>query len=293
MPPVIKELERISMVAPLGVRFRDLCSGALVSDGLRVVVYPETNPDKRTPALVNRSSTYVAHHLPGLRGAESGAGDDAYWASLPPRRRFIVEVVDLDGRFLPFTFPADLPVRGLFEWDCPAPGSPLSPLEVSKAVPLFSAPSRGAVAGMAIVRAELWDPTAGAPAAWAVLTATPEGGPPAQGIADEQGRVVIFLPYPEPIDAIPGASPPSGPPLTEQSWAIDLHVQYVPMPSPPSIPDLCETLWQAPATLWADFGEKLPLTGATLSFGRDVTLRSVDTATDRPLSVVHVTPSSP
>jgi hypothetical protein len=295
MPPVIKELERFARVAPLGVRFRDTTSGMLIGDGLRVVVYPSASPALRTPAIVNRSSTWVGQQLPGLRVVEAGAGDDAYWATVP-LTPFVVEVVDLAGRFLPFTFAADLPVRGLFAWDCPAltsplsPLSPLSPPESMGAVPLFSSATRSTATGMAAIRAELRDPVTDAPAAWAVITAEPDGAAPAIGIADEEGRVVVFLPYPEPIDAIPGASPPSGPPLVDQAWSVALRVQYTRVTRPPAIADLCHTLQQPPATLWSDFGHGVPLTAAMLRYGRDLVLRSFDPVTGAPLPVLHVTP---
>jgi hypothetical protein len=119
-------LERQTVLAPLGLRFRDAVTGEAVGEGLVVTVYPATNPDARTRAFPNRSGAYVVHSAPGLHEATRGAGDEAFWAGLTAKKSFTIEVADALRRYLPFTFTAELPVRGLLTWVWPleAEGGP-------------------------------------------------------------------------------------------------------------------------------------------------------------------------
>ena len=112
-------MERQTILAPLGLRFRDAITGADVSEGLAVTVYPTANPSARTRAFPNRSGAYVLHRAPGLLDATHGAGDDAFWDNLTAKKTFTVEVFDQTRRYLPCTFQADLPARGLLAWVWP------------------------------------------------------------------------------------------------------------------------------------------------------------------------------
>lgn len=186
-------IERVPRVAPLGLRFWDDVSGTTIGEGLIVTAYPRAQPDRRVRAFPNRSGLYVLRDLPGLRDFEQGEGSGAFWDSLPPRRSFIIEVVDSERRFQPFFFPADLPVRDVFVWDDPGGGSPPGTMP---GVPLYSTPNRSVPAAMAVLRADLWDPGAGltregGPAAWAVIEARIPGRPAVRGIADERGRASL------------------------------------------------------------------------------------------------------
>jgi hypothetical protein len=275
-------VETVTRVAPLGVRFRDAATGLIVSDGLRV-----RERHHGVDAVPNRSGVWVAAGLSGLRSQEQGTGDDDFWASVL-RRRYEFEVEDLLGRFAGFRFEAELPHRGVFVLDCDGPASPPeSPPGMTgpgDALPLYSAATRIAPAGMAIVRADLWDEDADAPAAHAVLEAGPAGMPPALGLADDQGRVAVVLPYPEPPGS--GGSPPGTPSLSLQTWPIELGVRYEPRPqSPPpgppppyarvpELPDLCAALGQGRGVLLEGLSPRTPLTGATLEYGRELVLRT-------------------
>src|SRR5262249_43180475 len=147
-------------VTPLGLRLWDAVSGAAVADGLTVVAYPEGEEGRRVRAFVTASGNHAFSGLPGMYPVESGAVglDEA------PRRRVVVEVADARSRFQPFSLTIAVPVRGLFPWDCGPAGSPLaSPVAAAAGpVPLFSTASRAVPAGMAVVRADLWDPFADA-----------------------------------------------------------------------------------------------------------------------------------
>ena len=267
-------LEHLTRVTPLAVRFRDPATTAFVSWGLQAEVYPAGQPERRTRGIVNRSDVFVFQNLPGLREVEFGAGDDAFWAAQLPRFPFVLEVRDTQGRFLPFSLSVLLPVRRLLGF---AINSPLtSPLtqQVSAStatLPLFSAPSRIALDGLATLRAELVDRSTGQPAGWAVVDAKGPAHAAVTGMADENGRVMLPLPYPKPVVTLgsPG-SPPM--PITAQSWPIDVTVRYRPRSPVPLVPDLSDLLTQPAVTASADAAGTVAVTQATLQFGRDVVL---------------------
>jgi len=291
MTPILESpvlLERVTRVAPLGVRFWDVALNCPPREPLAVTTYPARNPRQRTPAFANPSGVYVAQNLPALREAENGRGDPDYWAGVA-RQPFVIEVVDPLRRFLPFTFDADLPHRRLFAWLCGPAGPPLEP---GRAVPLYSRPSRALPGDLAIVRAELFDPQAGAPAAWAVLEVSLDGGLLGRGIADANGRVALAFDYPDLIDFVPDSPLDSGIPLSRQQWTVQLTVRYAPAAAAPAIPDLCATLEQAPARLWQRWNPPAgnsPLAAVALKFGQPLILRSQD-AGGAPLSVLFITP---
>lgn len=305
-----RRLELVTLVAPLGLRFRDVVTNTFVNDGLSVTVYPLANPLRRTLAFANRTGVYVLHHAPGLSEFEHGAGDDAFWAGVPQGQPFVVEVEDTERRFLPFKLTLNLPQKGIYNWVSPLPSAaqPLSPPAAVTPVPLYSAPTRSTPAGLAVLRAELWNPLAQMPAAWAVIEARVEDLLLARGIADERGRLALIFPYPppqkfsvsSPVSSPADASPPAprGPSIYEQEWRITLSAGYAPLASPPAppdvttaaaLPDLNATLAQLnqpPANLWLDFAQHVRLLAVTLRFGRELVLQSED-------SINHSPPAPP
>lgn len=302
----VQVLERLTLVAPLGLSFHDAATGERIGGGLTVTIYPANNSAQRVAAFANRSGIYVLHHAPGLRALEQGAGDEAFWKNLPPTQTFVVEVRDTERRFQPFRFEAALPApRGLFNWVSPFEPSP--PAEGNSSIPLYSAPARAPRSGMAVVRADLWDAQANAPAAWAIVEARLDGQLHARGLSDERGRVALIFPYPKPTDsplASPIASPPvnKNVPLLEQTWELTLNAGYAPADddaarNPSPLPDLRATLDQLnapPARLWADFAGQEELAGVTLKYGRELILKSQDSFTvspPAPQSVLFITPA--
>jgi hypothetical protein len=298
----------VTIVAPLGLRFRDVVTGGFVGDGLTVTLRDPVKPTTRVQAFPNRSGIYVVHHAPGLRELEQGAGDDEFWNNLPPAKKFVVAVTDVMERFQPFQFTADLPARHIFNWTSPFGTSP--PGSVSS-VPLYSAPVRSVPPGLAIVRADLWDVVHDLPAAWAVLEVYLNNQLIARGIADEKGRIALIFPYPAPrpfvVASPPGSpvsSPPiaTGPPLTEQEWPITIRALYMlrpPLPPlltefglEPQLPDLGTTLSQPEATLWADDLATQSLGEVSLRYGRELTLRSKRASSPPTFrSVLFITPA--
>ena len=306
MSPEIQKLDRLTLVAPLGLRFCDLMSGTLVGDGLDVRVYPSGNPTTKVAAIANRTGVYVVHHAPGLRDLEHGDGDQIYWENLPSRT-FVIEVNDNQRRFQPFQFFASLPVRGVYKWISPVFSSPPSPIE---SIPLYSSPVRSVPSGMAVVRADLWDSAGNKPASWAVMEASLDNQVIGRGIADEQGRIALIFPYPAPrafgISSLP-ASPLSSPlratslPLTEQVWPLRLRALYTPVrpisnlfENNPELPELRFTLSQLEATIWADAALSEPLFEVSLQYGRELVLQSKVTASPPSQvrqSVLFITPA--
>lgn len=273
--PDIRVLEYAGRTAPLGVRFFDAIAGSIIFEGLSLSAWPVDNAAARRDGAVNRSGTFYFVDLPGLRDAEFGAGDDDYWAAVT-RKAFVVEVFDRYRRFLPFSFGVALPNRGILDWSCAGDASPPAN-HPPRPVPLYSAPPRPVPSGVQVIRAELRDPIARAPAAFAVVEAHIAGEPVARGIADEQGRLALLLPAPRPIEFSPGdfaaGSPPDGPPLDKQSWAVELRAFFAPSP-PARFPDLCATLAQPAARLWADEARTTPLPAQVLRYGRESIIRT-------------------
>lgn len=296
MTDAFQLLERQTRVAPLGLRFHDAATGASVAGGLEVTVYSAANPTRRVRAFPNRTGTFVLQHAPGLRREiEHGEGDTDYWVSLPPRKTFVVEVLDAERRFQPFTFEVKLPARGIYAWELTAP--PLSPPSLEdQSVPLYSAPTRALASGMAVIRMELWDALADAPAAWAFVEASMSAPPlVVRGFADEKGRLALIFPYPEPPPLTQG-SPPQSPPqgvgqsFTQQSWTIHLAARYVSRTAQ-ALPDLRDTLTQASADLWADSERTQPLTEIALRYGRELVVASYDATNGKALSKLLITPA--
>jgi hypothetical protein len=296
------------MVAPLGLRFRDESTGELVGDGLNVAVYEPGTPSGKTHAVPNPSGIYVAHHAPGLISAEHGAGDAAFWSKLPPKKNFVVAVTDEKRRFQPFQIDVQLPERGVLNWMSPFG---LSPPADAGSIPLYSSPVRKVPAGMSVLRADLWDASNDEPAAWAVVEAYLDNKLIARGIADDQGRLALIFPQPAPrrftVSSPPTiTSPPAatGLPLTDQTWSINLRAFYQRTDPPPllpgddapeqQLPDLRVVLSQPEATLWADPERTEILDAVSLSYGRELNLKSRPSLSMSPptrQSVLFITPA--
>ena len=297
-------LDRLTIVTPLGLRFQDATTGEVIADGLTVSAYPLTRPNARQNLFLNRRGVYVLRHAPGLRDAEGGAGDSDYWNNLPPKKDFVIEVRDSQSRFVPFQFVVGLPA----EWN-----QAVSPPPAIRSMPLYSAPARSAPAGMAEIRAELWDPTRGDDgevAASAVLELYDNDRMIARGIADESGKIALFFPYPAPRSfavASPPGSPLSSPPvattpaLTDQVWTFRVRAFYTPrLQSPPqtsvqnSLPDLDAVLAQPETKLWADEARTEELPEVAVQFGQPLILKSKSPSMSPPTkgaSMLFITPA--
>jgi hypothetical protein len=267
--------EVVTRTALLGLRFWDAVTGRVVAAGLRL-----TDLRTGTEAIPTPSGAFVLHDVAGLTPSALGAGDARFWASPPAKRSIVLQLTDTYGRFQPFRFDADVPHRGLFVEDCPF----TSPSDAAPAtIPLYSSASRIAPDGIAVIRADLWDVSADAPAAWAVVEAAPVTGPSYRGIAGPDGRVVVLFPYPEPRLGL--ASPPGTGALSQQTWPVSISLRYSPaqLRPPPAVArragrpitqDLCDVLGQQPASPLDAPSPPTPLATQTVTFGHELILRS-------------------
>ena len=273
-------IEKASVVAALGMRFRDTATGATIIGGLQVTAFPDGKKFAETQLFPSRSGVYTLHQAKGLEAAfRYGAGDGGFWQQHPPAQPFSVSVNDLEARFQPFSLSVEVPQRGLLNW-LPLPDA--SPPSPTPSVPLYSAPTRATPDGMAVIRAELWDFANQIPASWAVLEAYLDGTLRARSFADEHGRVALLFPYPPwPPSAV--ASPPDAP--LQRVWPLELRALYdAPVTSPLSppaaptdaagAPDLRATLTQNEATLWADATAATPLGTVSLHYGAELFVKS-------------------
>jgi hypothetical protein len=272
-PPGWKFLERVRLVAPLGVQFWDATQGAVVGTGLSVEVFAENDPTRRFQAAANRSGVYSVRGLPGLRDYENGG---ALPAAFGP---FVIEVNDPDGRFLPFHLVVTEP--GLVKWDVPN-NEPM--------VPLFSVPARVVPAGMAVVRARLvWvdpiDSTKQQPAAGAVLEIT-AGGTLVRGLADERGEVAVLFPYPTVDDPDPNVNPPPIVLPADRNWKIKVQARFA---TAATRPDLVTTLAAPHVQLMSKTDTKAIALTATLRYGKERILKTIDATTMKPLSELFLT----
>lgn len=261
-------LETHTIFTALGIRFWDAVRQAQVRDGLLVSAYPLSDPLKQVAAYRAASGAYAFQGLPGLRGVEyPGSGLPVAAEAL----RFVVNVNDALGRFLPVAFFVDLPL-------------PYSGLYLSNnggALPgfhLFSAPSRAAAPGIAALRATLLEDHSEQPAAYAVLQAEVEGSVWA-GIADGRGCVALLFPYPNAQAGLGGSPGVLNGPIQEETWQITLSVLYQPQAqaTPPgaSLPELRSILQQNPASAWlTQAGPPINSWQATLEYGRELVLRT-------------------
>jgi hypothetical protein len=295
-PVIGPELERIVSVVPFGFRMWDPAVGRAVSSGLLVTWRGPTG--RRLPVSSSPSGVFALRNAPGNDTFEHGAGDDAFWASPPAGPALgMVDVEDPLGRYLPFRFSPDGPARvgQLAREVCGLPAGGIlglsggSPPEPSMPVlPLFSAASRTAPQGMAMLSAQL-ETADGTPAAGAIVRVSPPGEAPTFGLADQRGVATALVPYPRP--AQPLLSPPSGAGSSAAGHWDDVAVSVfwagTPLASPP---DICTVLSQIDAGSVAILASQSPdveLTTVQLDVGVPLDLRTF------PLSVLIVEAGSP
>lgn len=273
-----REMEKCSHTSPLGLRFRDAVSGEFVSAGLNVTAYSAANPTKRRLLYPSRSGTFVLQNVPELRDFEYRRPPKVWEAPLPDNK-LIIEVVDLERRFIPFQLTVMLPVKGIYTWVSPLDSSPG---KQQSSVPLYSSVTRQSLTGMAVIRAEMFDLSSRRPAPWVLLEALYNGQLIARGIADEKGRITLYFEYPAPRYTWLSSPPDSplvggGRPMFSQSWDLQLNAYYSPA-SPPKpdedLPDLQSVFSQSKARLWEDAAMTRPLTQVSLQYGRELILRS-------------------
>lgn len=222
--------------AVLGLRVADAHRGRVVV-GLRAWAW-DARLDKvhgrRAEACVHEASrgfdgVLAWHRLPPYsgRGGWSEPHDaDAFnpWTE-EGRREHSVVVVDPTRHLQPVRLQIRVPHRDLVPWTW-------GDGDVRPSVRAYASPVHPIPDGFAAVRARLWDPDRGTPAAWALLVVQANGHPCA-GLAGEDGEVVVFVPLPRlRTDLAPSA----------QAWPLKVAVRYAhrdaATPAPPPHTDL-------------------------------------------------------
>ncbi len=260
----------VSRLSPLGIRLWDFVTQTAISDGVTLAVQGAGGPAP-VRIVTNPSGVFVLGGLPGLAAVESSAGGSALRASPPEAAQFTIEVDHTRGRFLPFSLSVSAPTQGISVPACAT--DTWMPSMQLPAIPLFSGPARPVPAGLAAVRAQLWDTIADAPAAYAMLEIDPGTAPAQRGLADASGRVLVVLPYPPLATTL--TSPPALQALTAQSWLLTPTVYYAAAAAGSGTsghPDLCTLLAQSVAT--APASSSPPSTPSTepLLYGVDLVL---------------------
>jgi hypothetical protein len=264
-------MEKIEHTVAFGIRFWDPVSSSHIVDGLSVKAYPTGQPDRFTWAIPSRSGVFVVRRLGPFGGFES--------SSALTSRRFTVEVSDAWNRFVPFVMNQTLST----------PGRLLS-IDESKEEPggidLFSSATRAVPSGMAVVRAELFDPVRDQPAAGAVLELKGPDETKILGLADQNGRAAMIFPWPEPQLLAAAAVAAQG-----LEWTFEVRGFYLPTKASP--PDLREALRLQPeADLWEDVARETPRKTLVLQYGRELVLRTP--AETPPIgAVLHITSKPP
>ena len=249
-------LETTVYRAPLGLQFTDSATGAPVADGLVVTAWPAGDPGSARRAAQSPVSAILGFgRLPGLARYEEARTDDPAtfsWPTPGPGLPFEVRVTDPLGRYLPELIALTVP----------------SPALVTSA--LYSAPARPAPSGFATVSGEVHVAATGAPAAWAVVQVD-DGSVSYPTLADQLGRYLVYLPYPEALPPL-GGSPSSGPP-GPLTWPLTISVGYQPSAqdqladaTTTDPPELGSLLGQAAAGISAG-GATQPTLTVTLTFG--------------------------
>ena len=194
-------LERSVVFTPLGIRFLDVATGALVRHGLEVTAWPldpglpvdgaYTVRGKGREAFVTPKGIHAFRDLPGMRDLEYPADGSTLSDEPEARHPFLIRVVDTRGRFLPVAFVESLPRLRIYA----GPGRSGTPRD-GKGFYLFSAPARRSMPGYAAVRAVLRDVDTGKRASHALIEIEGAGKTTKRGLADEDGAVAVFFPYP-------------------------------------------------------------------------------------------------
>lgn len=309
-------LEQHRIHTLLGIQFWDRVTQQPWTEGLRVTAQ-RLNAD-RTQRLgrpvVGRVTTSGAIAFFGLSAAERPRDTDPdLWETPLAPEWVVVDVVDGRSQFLPLSFGVQLPFRGVFRGQGDGLSTDLlrpQPLsDAALGVQLWSAPARQIPPGRAIVRAQLVVGDTTTPAAYALLRvqASPPDADPGFdtfGMADDQGRVLLPLPYPRVPEPSSAATP--YPPLEHQTFPLRITVQYRPdaltaqrLPGS-RVPNLETLLTQPAATIgdrWTPGPPRSlrsrPGLPVTLRFGQPLILRTAlgPGATAERESVLRILPS--
>lgn len=210
--------DRTASTTLLGLRFVDAGLGEVVDFGLDVRLYPRGQPARKVSARRVGSGCWAAFGVPGLREFEREEPTAQRWRQwLAAPKPYVVEVVDLERRFMPCCYLVNVPTppAGVDAEATVRAGLP--PL-----LPLYSAPWRKVGAHVAAVRAQLRRRSNGRPLALAWVAASVDGKLCAEGPSDDQGQVLLLFRHP----FLPAAPPPASVALLRDlRWPLLLQVR--------------------------------------------------------------------
>lgn len=271
--------EELATFCALGVRFWDATTDAQVRDGLRVRIWSESVFGSVASATKTYSDIYAFHRVPGLGRVERPqVGNDGTLGS-PPTLPFIMEVVDLERRFVTSAISLSLPLpdRGLFLTHLPGSPTPSTP-----GFYLFAASTRTRAPNIAVIRGELVNDDTGVQAAHALVRVGIPGETPAYSIANTDGSFAVHFPFPTlPGGLRPLDTSPPGPPIADSKWQLTVSVFYQPELLTPlpgtTYPDVRNIFRQQRAGICLESDSPALVADnwvGTLDFGGEVVLRT-------------------
>lgn len=273
--------EEITIFTPLGIRFWDPVNDRPVSEGLKVTASPKSTGRPTVEAFKTASGIYAFQGLPGLHSIEYPQINTQ--TTPASTRSYLIKVIDKRHRFFPVVFYVDLPLpyKGIYLNNISSFLSVSSPPSAApKGFYLFSAPTRSASSGLAIITGTLHDNITEKPAKYAFLEVKFNNNKKWYGISDERGCFTILFPYPTMEQIL------ESPPVFKEEWKINIQVRYQPdvLNFPPSIniSDLHSILGQTPGKIWKELpgspgpGDSTFNLPVTLTYGKPIILRTKD-----------------
>lgn len=261
--------DQLVLAPSFGVLFRDALDASVVAEGLRVELR-RRGRDRWERLRANGYGAFAAHDLPWLDG--SAAGSPPFTS--PPGVRFELRVDDPRGRFLPLWLQVDLPTAGLYD-----PGL-ASPPEREPAVPLYTAPTR-VLGAAASVRATLRRAAqTDAPASWARVELWLGADLLGEGVADQDGNLLLPCRLPPPREPPLHGSPPAPDTGFERmQWQVELRAFWHPQMAGRARPDLRALREQPEVALLRDSASPAaPLPPQLLRSGVPLVARSDDSS---------------
>lgn len=233
-------LERSTTQTLLGIRFWDRITDQVIAEGLQVKAQrlSSDRTQRLGKAIMGRMTPSGAIAFFGLAAGEIPAyPEQLLWETVPPEHLVVIDLVDRLDRFLPLSFVARLPFRGVFrgqgEWLSTSLLRPEVAAGEASGVQLWSAPSRPVPPGQAVLRAQIvvGDGENAVPAANALVRV--QQPPPASagfdyyGLTDSRGTLLLPMPYPAVPDPLTPETP--YPPLDRQTFALNITIRYTPL----------------------------------------------------------------